>query len=103
MPLLKGPKDRPALYLYANPQALDNLIDRNSRNLSAIKLLGSTKILLASHTNMMEKDRNVVVVGAGVFGLTTALELTLQGYRNVIVLDRNVPPVRIEEKGGRSL
>lgn len=58
---------------------------------------------LAGHTNTMEKDRNVVVVGAGVFGLTTALELTLQGYRNVIVLDRHVPPVRFEEKGGRSL
>ncbi|KAK5045934.1 hypothetical protein LTR84_008720 [Exophiala bonariae] len=41
----------------------------------------------------MKKDWNIVVVGAGVFGLTTALELALQGYRKVIVLDRHVPPV----------
>lgn len=42
----------------------------------------------------MKKDKNIVVVGAGVFGLTTALELALQGYRNITVLDRHVPPVR---------
>lgn len=42
----------------------------------------------------MRKDWNIVVVGAGVFGLTTALELVLQGYSNVTVLDRHVPPVR---------
>lgn len=47
---------------------------------------------------MMHTDRDVVVVGAGVFGLTTALELKLQGYHNVTVLDRHVPPVRIEKK-----
>lgn len=45
----------------------------------------------------MKKDWNIVVVGAGAFGLTTALELALQGYRNVIVLDRHVPPVRREK------
>jgi sarcosine oxidase/L-pipecolate oxidase len=45
----------------------------------------------------MKKDWNIVVVGAGVFGLTTALELALQGYRNVTVLDRHVPPVRSEK------
>lgn len=44
----------------------------------------------------MNKDWNIVVVGAGVFGLTTALELALQGYRNITVLDRHVPPVRSE-------
>ncbi|TPX12692.1 uncharacterized protein E0L32_000869 [Thyridium curvatum] len=41
----------------------------------------------------MKKDSDIVVVGAGLFGLTTALELALQGYRNVTVLDRHVPPV----------
>ena len=44
----------------------------------------------------MKKDWNIVVVGAGAFGLTTALELALQGYRNITVLDRDVPPVRKE-------
>lgn len=35
----------------------------------------------------------IVVVGAGVFGLTTALELAQRGYSNVTVLDRLAPPV----------
>lgn len=39
------------------------------------------------------KDGSVVVVGAGVFGLTTALELAKRGYRRVTVLDRFLPPV----------
>lgn len=46
----------------------------------------------------MNKDWNIVVVGAGVFGLTTALELALQGYCNITVLDRHVPPVRSDSK-----
>ncbi|KAL2204253.1 FAD dependent oxidoreductase [Sarocladium strictum] len=41
----------------------------------------------------MNKEWDVVVVGAGVFGLTTALELAVQGYASVTVLDRYVPPV----------
>lgn len=41
----------------------------------------------------MKKDWNIVVIGSGSFGLTTALELALQGYRHVTVLDRHVPPV----------
>lgn len=49
---------------------------------------------LISPTNEMKKDCSIVVVGAGVFGLTTALELALQGYSNITVLDRHVPPVR---------
>lgn len=51
----------------------------------------------------MKKDWNVVVVGAGVFGLTTALELALQGYRNVTVLDRHVPPVRLKKESLHSI
>ncbi|KAB2576899.1 L-pipecolate oxidase [Lasiodiplodia theobromae] len=38
------------------------------------------------------KDDRVVVVGAGVFGLSTALELSKRGYRNITVLDRYPPP-----------
>lgn len=47
----------------------------------------------ARHRDRMKKDWNIVVIGAGIFGLTTALELVLQGYRNVTILDRHVPPV----------
>ncbi|KAL2830435.1 FAD dependent oxidoreductase [Aspergillus pseudoustus] len=35
----------------------------------------------------------ILIIGAGVFGLSTALELTKRGYRNITVLDRHVPPV----------
>ncbi|KAL2816975.1 FAD dependent oxidoreductase [Aspergillus granulosus] len=34
----------------------------------------------------------ILIVGAGVFGLSTALELTKRGYQNITVLDRHVPP-----------
>lgn len=39
------------------------------------------------------KSQSIVIVGAGVFGLSTALELTKRGYSNITVLDRHVPPV----------
>lgn len=42
----------------------------------------------------MDKNSRIVIVGAGVFGLSTALELSTRGFRNIIVLDRHVPPVR---------
>ncbi|KAL3439776.1 fructosyl amino acid oxidase [Aspergillus insuetus] len=45
-----------------------------------------------SSTGDQEKTR-VTIVGAGLFGLTTALELTKRGY-NVLVLDRDLAPVR---------
>lgn len=35
----------------------------------------------------------IVIIGAGVFGLSTALELHEQGYTNIVILDRHVPPV----------
>ncbi|KAL6925303.1 hypothetical protein ACHAPO_009010 [Fusarium lateritium] len=39
------------------------------------------------------KNEPIVIVGAGVFGLSTALELKNRGYQNVTVLDRYLPPV----------
>lgn len=39
------------------------------------------------------KTETILVVGAGVFGLSTALELKSRGYQNVTVLDRYLPPV----------
>ncbi|KAL0938427.1 fructosyl amino acid [Colletotrichum truncatum] len=39
------------------------------------------------------KDAPIVIVGAGVFGLSTALELKKRGYRHITVLDRFLPPV----------
>ncbi|XP_014555250.1 hypothetical protein COCVIDRAFT_27871 [Bipolaris victoriae FI3] len=41
----------------------------------------------------MNTDSSLVIVGAGVFGLSTALELTRKGYKNVTIVDRHVPPV----------
>ncbi|KAI8180544.1 hypothetical protein K4K51_002564 [Colletotrichum sp. SAR 10_75] len=39
------------------------------------------------------KDAPIVIVGAGVFGLSTALELRKRGYLHITVLDRFLPPV----------
>jgi sarcosine oxidase/L-pipecolate oxidase len=41
----------------------------------------------------MDFAQHVVIVGAGVFGLSTALELRERGFTKVTVLDRQVPPV----------
>ncbi|KAL0262167.1 hypothetical protein SLS55_003606 [Diplodia seriata] len=46
---------------------------------------------MVSSTQPTKADR-VLVVGAGVFGLSIALELSERGYRNVTVLDRYPPP-----------
>jgi len=42
----------------------------------------------------MDKSDRIVIVGAGVFGLSAAHCLAIAGYKNVTVLDRHVPPVR---------
>ncbi|KAL8790120.1 MAG: hypothetical protein Q9213_000822 [Squamulea squamosa] len=42
---------------------------------------------------MPSKDASIVIVGAGVFGLTLARELCQRGYIRVTVLDRHLPPV----------
>jgi sarcosine oxidase/L-pipecolate oxidase len=39
------------------------------------------------------KDEPIVIIGAGLFGLSTALELKKRGYLHVTVLDRFLPPV----------
>jgi sarcosine oxidase/L-pipecolate oxidase len=41
----------------------------------------------------LSHDDPIVIVGAGVFGLSTALELCQRGYKNITVLDRMLPPV----------
>ena len=38
--------------------------------------------------NPPSKEARILIVGAGVFGLSTALELAQQGYKNIKVLDR---------------
>ncbi|CAG9981776.1 unnamed protein product [Clonostachys byssicola] len=41
----------------------------------------------------LNKTDPIVVVGAGVFGLSIALELRQRAYKNITVLDRMLPPV----------
>lgn len=41
----------------------------------------------------MDRHAAIVIVGAGVFGLSTALQLAEDGYTSVTVLDRAMPPV----------
>ncbi|KAJ6135159.1 L-pipecolate oxidase [Penicillium capsulatum] len=40
----------------------------------------------------ISKNESILIVGAGVFGLSTALELTKRGYTNITVVDRYAPP-----------
>ncbi len=37
----------------------------------------------------MDKERPIIVVGAGIFGLSTALHLASSGYLDVTVFDRH--------------
>lgn len=37
---------------------------------------------------MISSDSKIIIVGAGVFGLSTALWLTRSGYKNITVFDR---------------
>ncbi|KAF9889820.1 hypothetical protein FE257_006910 [Aspergillus nanangensis] len=41
----------------------------------------------------MDKNSRIVIVGAGAFGLSTALKLAQDGYKSITVLDRSMPPV----------
>lgn len=41
----------------------------------------------------MNKNERIIIIGAGVFGLSTALRLKEEGYNAVTVLDRSMPPV----------
>ncbi|KAL3291388.1 FAD dependent oxidoreductase [Colletotrichum asianum] len=41
----------------------------------------------------MDEDSKVVIIGAGVFGLSTAVQLAIEGFKNVVVVDRHMPPV----------
>ncbi|OAQ76701.1 sarcosine oxidase [Purpureocillium lilacinum] len=43
--------------------------------------------------NPVPKNETILIVGAGIFGLSTALELKKRGYQHVTVIDRYLPPV----------
>lgn len=43
--------------------------------------------------NPVAKDDTILIVGAGIFGLSTALELKKRNYKHVTVVDRYLPPV----------
>ncbi|KAH8202525.1 hypothetical protein TruAng_003333 [Truncatella angustata] len=40
-----------------------------------------------------QKTESILIIGAGVFGLSTAWELAQRGYHNITVVDRYLPPV----------
>ncbi|KAF9869891.1 sarcosine oxidase [Colletotrichum karsti] len=55
-----------------------------------------TKIIRPKDKRMlatMNKDDRVIIVGAGVFGLSTAAQLASEGFKHVVVVDRHTPPV----------
>ena len=41
----------------------------------------------------MINSEPIIIIGAGVFGLSTAYELSTRGYKNITVLDRFLPPI----------
>lgn len=45
---------------------------------------------------MVSPSDRVVIIGAGVFGLSLAYQLASEGNQNVMVIDRHVPPVSIK-------
>lgn len=49
--------------------------------------------MATSHPADNLKAAAILVVGSGLFGLTTAFELSQRGYTNITVLDRFLPPV----------
>lgn len=44
---------------------------------------------------MVSSSDRVVIIGAGVFGLSLAFQLASEGTQNVMVMDRHVPPVSV--------
>lgn len=46
---------------------------------------------------MVNPSDRVVIIGAGVFGLSLAYQLASEGNQNVTVMDRHVPPVSIDD------
>jgi glycine/D-amino acid oxidase-like deaminating enzyme len=44
---------------------------------------------------MVSPSDRVVIIGAGVFGLSLAYQLASEGSQNVMVMDRHVPPVSL--------
>ncbi|KAM0418884.1 hypothetical protein ACHAPT_012149 [Fusarium lateritium] len=41
----------------------------------------------------MDKHSKIIIIGAGLFGLSTAKQLATEGYQHVLVVDRHMPPV----------
>ena len=44
---------------------------------------------------MVSSSDRIVIIGAGVFGLSLAYQLASEGNQNVMVMDRHVPPVSV--------
>lgn len=61
--------------------------------ISCIILFAGRNIKVSSTKMAVKKSDDILIIGAGVFGLSTALELTKRGYTKITVLDRHVPPV----------
>ena len=49
-------------------------------------------LILTVCTMATSKNDSILIVGAGVFGLSTALELNKRGYTDITVVDRYTPP-----------
>jgi NADPH-dependent glutamate synthase beta subunit-like oxidoreductase len=61
---------------------------KQSSSISALTLYYAETQITANITQKMHKQDPIAIVGAGVFGLSTALNLAKRGYSNVTVYDR---------------
>lgn len=54
----------------------------------------ASKPAVDTQNPIVRRSDTIVIIGAGVFGLTTARELAKRGYTKITVVDRYLPPVR---------
>ncbi|KAF4341228.1 hypothetical protein FBEOM_4826 [Fusarium beomiforme] len=67
--------------------------DLEEVNLDGILTHFMPDIIASLHHLIMDQTSKIVIIGAGLFGLTTAKQLALEGHQNITVIDRHMPPV----------
>lgn len=55
-----------------------------------ILIIAGCRLHQLSHEMTFNQDQSVLIVGAGVFGLSTALHLLQRGWNDIIIVDRSM-------------
>lgn len=81
-----------------NPDITQGLQEKKCKHWSerdSLRLLERYNPIRVIHIgHEMGSNDRIVIIGAGVFGLSLAYQLASSGNQNVTVMDRHVPPVR---------